>query len=70
MSDYVIGVANVLGGMFLHALTTGKFSRPEAGLEYWPSWRAQHPAISQYGPPFLIAFGSIRIALGYWADSS
>ncbi len=63
-SDYVIGVANILGAVFLHALINGKFSRAEAGLEFWSKWRAQHPMFSQYGPPFLAAFGALRIAFG------
>jgi hypothetical protein len=64
MSDYVIGVANILGGLFFHALINGRISRGEAKLEFWSNWRAQHPAFSQYGPPFLVAFGALRIALG------
>ena len=64
MSDYLIGAANILGGMFFHALINGQISRTESSLEYWSNWRDQHPAFSQYGPPFLIAFGTIRIAVG------
>lgn len=64
MSDYVIGAVNILGGVFFHVLITGKISRTETSLEYWTNWRAQHPAFSQYGPPFLVAFGVVRIAIG------
>lgn len=64
MWDYVIGVANILGGLFLQALISGKLSRSEESLEYWSNWRAQHPAFSSYGPPFLMAFGVVRIAVG------
>jgi hypothetical protein len=64
MSDYVIGVANILGGMFFHALTTGKINRTKENLEFWSNWRARHPAFSKHGPPFLIAFGALRIAFG------
>ncbi|MAG34006.1 MAG: hypothetical protein CL908_24265 [Deltaproteobacteria bacterium] len=64
MSEYVIGVANILGGLFFQALITGKFSRTEASLEYWSDWRTQHPAFCKYGPSFLVAFGAIRIAVG------
>ncbi len=63
-SDYVIGVANLLGAVFIHALINGKFSRAEAGLEFWSKWRAQHPMFTNYGPPFLAAFGALRIAFG------
>lgn len=73
MSDYVIGFANILGGVFFQALITGKINRTEANLEFWSDWRAQHPTFSKYGPPFLVAFGAIRIAIGligYPADSS
>ncbi len=64
MSDYVIGAVNVIAGVFFHALINGKVSRTEASLEFWSNWRAQHPAFSKYGPPFLVAYGAIRIALG------
>jgi len=64
MSDYVIGAANILGGVILHALITGKLSRTEAGREFWSNWRAQHPMFSGYGPPFLVAFGLFRLAFG------
>ncbi len=64
MSDYVIGVANILGGLFLHALINGKIKRTEASLEYWSNWRAQHPIFSKYAPPFLIAFAAFRIVFG------
>jgi hypothetical protein len=64
MSDHVIGVANILGGVFFQALITGKFSRTEASLEFWSNWRTQHPAFSKYGPPFMVAFGALRIAIG------
>ncbi|MCP3985392.1 MAG: hypothetical protein GY723_13465 [bacterium] len=64
MSDYVIGAANILGGIFSHALIHGRFSRTEAGLEYWAAWRDRYPAFSNYGPPFLAAFGALRIAFG------
>ena len=64
MSDYVIGAVNVMGGVFFHALITGRFSQTEASLEFWSNWRARRPAFSKYGPPFLVAFGAIRIALG------
>lgn len=64
MSDYVIGAANILAGVFFHTLITGKISRTEADFEYWSTWRARYPAFSHYGPPFLIAFGAIRIAIG------
>lgn len=64
MSNYVIGALNILGGIFLHLLISGSFSRSEAALEYWSTWRAKHPAFSQYGPPFLIAFGAVRIGIG------
>jgi hypothetical protein len=73
MSDYVIGLANILGGVFFQALITGKISRTEANIEFWSDWRAQHPTFSKYGPPFLVAFGVIRIAIGlvgHLADSS
>ncbi len=63
MWDYVIGVANILAGALSQALITGKFSRTEASREFWSNWRAQHPAFSKYGPPFLVAFGVLRIAL-------
>ncbi len=63
MSDYVIGVANILGGLFFHSLITGKINPTEASLEYWSSWRDRHPAFSKYGPPFLVAFGGLRIVL-------
>ena len=62
MSGYAIGVANILLGVFLHLLLTGRIKRTEASREFWSSWRAQHPAFSEYGPPFLIAFGVVRIA--------
>ncbi len=64
MSDYVIGAANILGGVFCHALITGRIHRTDANLEFWSNWRDQHPAFSKHGPPFLIAFGSVRIAIG------
>ncbi len=64
MSNYVIGAANILGAVFIHALLDGKFSRTEAGVEFWSNWREQHPAFSQYGPPFLAAFGALRIVFG------
>ncbi len=63
MSDYVIGAANILGGVFLHSLIGGKLNPTEASREYWSSWRDQHPAFSKYGPSFLVAFGGIRIAV-------
>jgi len=63
MSDYVIGAANILGGVFFHSLIHGKISRTEAGLEFWSNWRTQHPSFTAYGPPFLVAFGAIRIAI-------
>jgi hypothetical protein len=62
--DYAIGVVNILGGVFFHALVNGRFSRTEAGREFWSGWRAQHPAFTQYGPPFLVAFGALRIGFG------
>ncbi len=64
MSDYVIGVANILVGVFFHALITGKINRSDESLEFWSNWRAQHPAFSKHGPPFLVAFGAVRIAYG------
>ncbi len=64
MSDYVIGVANILGGVFFHALINGQINRTEASLEFWSNWRARHPAFSGYGPAFLVAFGALRIAFG------
>jgi len=64
MSEYVIGAANILGGLFLHSLTAGRLSRSEEAREYWSTWRARHPAFSQYGPPFLVAYGLVRIAFG------
>ncbi len=64
MSDYVIGLANILGGVFFQALITGKIGRTETSLEFWSDWRARHPTFSKYGPPFLVAFGAIRIAVG------
>lgn len=64
MSDYLIGAANIVGGVFCHALIHGKIHRTEASVEYYSNWRAQHPTFSKHGPPFLIAFGIIRIALG------
>ncbi len=64
MSDYVIGVANILGGVFFHALITGKINRTQESLEFWSKWRAKHPAFSKHGPPFLVAFGALRIAFG------
>ncbi len=62
MWDYVIGVANILGGVFFHALINGQINRTEASLEFWSNWRARHPAFSKHGPPFLVAFGAVRIA--------
>ncbi len=64
MSDTVIGVANILGGVFFHALINGRIKRTEASLEFWSNWRAQHPAFSKHGPPFLVAFGALRIGFG------
>ncbi len=64
MSDYVIGIANILVGLFCQALITGKLSRTESGSEYWSNWCGQHPSFSKYGPPFLVAFGVLRIAMG------
>jgi len=64
MSDYVIGVANIVGGVFLHVLINGLIHRTESSLEFWSNWRGRHPAFSTYGPPFLVAFGTVRIALG------
>ncbi len=64
MSDYAIGLANIVGGVFCHALIYGKISRTEAGVDFWSDWRTRHPTFSQYGPPFLVAFGVFRIALG------
>ncbi|MBW2362399.1 MAG: hypothetical protein JRG84_15955 [Deltaproteobacteria bacterium] len=64
MSDYVVGVANVIGGVFCHALINGKINPSEANLEFWSNWRDRHPTFSNYGPPFFVAFGVLRIALG------
>ena len=64
MSDYVIGVANILGGVFFHALITGKITPTKERLEFWSEWRVKHPAFSKHGPPFLVAFGALRIAFG------
>ncbi len=64
MSDYLIGLANILGGFFLHALISGRIRRTEASLEFWSTWRDRHPIFSNYGPPFLVAFGALRIAFG------
>jgi len=64
MSDYVIGAANIVGGVFAHALIAGNISQTEEGREYWSNWRAQHPTFSKYGPSFLVAFGLVRIAFG------
>ena len=63
MSDYMIGAANILVGLFFQLLIGGRLSRAEAGVEYWNTWREQHPAFSKYGPPFLVAFGILRIAI-------
>ncbi len=63
MWDYAIGVANILSGVFFHALINGKINRSEASLAFWSNWRSRYPIFSQYGPPFLIAFGVVRIAL-------
>lgn len=64
MWDYVIGLANILGGIFLHALINGQLRRSDASLEYWSNWRAQHPAFTKWGPPFFVAFGALRVAFG------
>jgi len=64
MWDYGVGAANIGVGLFLHALISGKIRRTDESLEYWSNWRAQHPAFSGYGPPFLVAFGALRIAFG------
>jgi hypothetical protein len=64
MTDFVVGAANILLGIFLHALITGRMSRTGAGLEYWSKWQAQHPIFSRYGPAFLVAFGLFRIGFG------
>lgn len=64
MSDYAIGAVNILGGLFLHSLISGRISRSEEGVEYWSTWRARHPTFSQYGPPFLVAYGLVRTAFG------
>jgi hypothetical protein len=64
MSNYVIGAINILGGFFFHALINGKINPTEEKLEFWSNWRAQRPAFSKYGPPFLVAFGGLRIAFG------
>ncbi len=63
MSDYIIGAANIAGGLFVHTLISGKISRTETSLEFWSDWRARHPTFSKYGPPFLVAFGAVRIVL-------
>jgi hypothetical protein len=63
MSDYVIGALNILGGVFFHGLINGKIKRTETSLEFWSNWRSQHPSFSKYGPPFLVAFGAVRIAI-------
>jgi hypothetical protein len=64
MWDYMIGATNIVGGVFFHALINGRISQTEEGREYWSNWSAQHPAFSRYGPPFLVAFGIVRIAFG------
>ena len=64
MSDYLIGAANILGGAFTYALINGKINPTEASAEFWSNWRAQHPMFSNHGPPFLVAFGALRIAFG------
>ena len=63
MSDYVIGAANILSGLFFHLLITGKINPTEARREYWSNWRARHPAFTQYGPACLVALGAVRIAV-------
>ncbi len=64
MSDYVIGAANILGGVFLQAMINGKIRRSAESVEFWSGWRTQHPMFSKYGPSFLVAFGVLRIASG------
>ncbi|MAG31127.1 MAG: hypothetical protein CL908_09590 [Deltaproteobacteria bacterium] len=64
MADYLIGAANILGGVFLQVLIHGKIRPTEASAAFWSTWRAEHPSFTRYGPPFLVAFGIVRIAIG------
>jgi hypothetical protein len=62
MWDYVVGVTCILGGVYFYAVSTGKINRTEASVEYWSNLRAQQPTLIKYLPPFLVAFGVLRIA--------
>ncbi|MBW2289692.1 MAG: hypothetical protein JRG80_12285 [Deltaproteobacteria bacterium] len=64
MWDYVVGVVCILSGVYVYAASIGRVNWSKASIEYWSNMRAQQPALIKYLPPFLVAFGVLRIVFG------